>query len=572
MPTIDRLVIDLEARNAKLSKDLRKATRSMKSWQSSATKSLDSIKTKALGLGAAFAGALTIGAFDQWITSSVDAAEQIGKLATQTGLTTTKIQELDYAMNIAGVSSEENAAMLRDYAIKVGELRQGQGALKGIMEKNHGVFLQQLQDTTNLDDAYEVMIAGLADIEDPAERAAIANAAFGSSGVKLLPVLAQGATGFQQLKKDAHAFGTIIETETIKAAEDLKDEMFKMNKQLEQSSTTLAVQVAPIWVGLKQVFYDAALAGGRWINSMREADGLTTGQIQDEIGELGESIENLKTKLIDGSEGLKSNIRSSLRAEVARLEELKAELAGREGGGAGAGPDPLNPKPDGGTGEGGGPTDEASIIPVDSMADQLGAAADRLLPLATTLGKNLTDALANEPVKTMNKTWAGAVPAISKNLSAFSGELSKRSKTFRKITKIAALGTAIVSTAAGISRAFAEHIFPYSVAVAASVGAAGFAQIAAIKAQQAHGGLDYVPSESTFLLAQGERVLQPKANEDLTSYLAAKRRGEGVGGGITFNINAVDGESVERLFTENREAIMDAVRQAQFEMGESSHG
>src|SRR6185295_7759381 len=35
----------------------------------------------------------------------------------------------------------------------------------------------------------------------------------------------------------------------------------------------------------------------------------------------------------------------------------------------------------------------------------------------------------------------------------------------------------------------------------------------------AHGGINFVPDERTFLLNRGERVIQPKANEDLTEFL-----------------------------------------------------
>ena len=50
----------------------------------------------------------------------------------------------------------------------------------------------------------------------------------------------------------------------------------------------------------------------------------------------------------------------------------------------------------------------------------------------------------------------------------------------------------------------------------------------------AHGGLDYVPAEQTYKLQRGERVVSPKQNEDLTSFL----EGGGMSGsGTTVTIN-----------------------------------
>ncbi|WP_445363916.1 hypothetical protein ACJJIQ_05155 [Microbulbifer sp. ANSA003] len=61
----------------------------------------------------------------------------------------------------------------------------------------------------------------------------------------------------------------------------------------------------------------------------------------------------------------------------------------------------------------------------------------------------------------------------------------------------------------------------------------------------AHGGLDYVPKESTYLLDKGERVLSPNQNTDLTKAL----RGGGLQGNITVNLieDASKAGQVERL-------------------------
>jgi hypothetical protein len=64
---------------------------------------------------------------------------------------------------------------------------------------------------------------------------------------------------------------------------------------------------------------------------------------------------------------------------------------------------------------------------------------------------------------------------------------------------------------------------------AAQVGAA----VATGLAGAAHGGMDYVPSESTYLLNRGERVLSPRQNQDLTTFLDGNT---GATGDITVNV------------------------------------
>lgn len=86
------------------------------------------------------------------------------------------------------------------------------------------------------------------------------------------------------------------------------------------------------------------------------------------------------------------------------------------------------------------------------------------------------------------------------------------------------IAEATASTGAGAARALSEYSWPYSAVVAAAVMAEGAAIIAGMTAGAAaggaaHGGLDYVPAETTYLLDRGERVVSPKQNEDLTNFL-----------------------------------------------------
>ncbi len=69
---------------------------------------------------------------------------------------------------------------------------------------------------------------------------------------------------------------------------------------------------------------------------------------------------------------------------------------------------------------------------------------------------------------------------------------------------------------------------PANYVFAAAAVAAGMARVGMIASQkppQAHGGLDFVPETATYALKQGERVLMPEQNRDLTAFL------KGTGGG-----------------------------------------
>ncbi|MCT5772444.1 phage tail tape measure protein [Pseudomonas aeruginosa] len=77
------------------------------------------------------------------------------------------------------------------------------------------------------------------------------------------------------------------------------------------------------------------------------------------------------------------------------------------------------------------------------------------------------------------------------------------------------------------------------IAAAAAAVTAQLAQVAAVKNVNlsgiAHGGIDNIPKESTWLLDAGERVLSPNQNRDLTDFLS--RAGGASGGGSSPSIN-----------------------------------
>ncbi len=83
------------------------------------------------------------------------------------------------------------------------------------------------------------------------------------------------------------------------------------------------------------------------------------------------------------------------------------------------------------------------------------------------------------------------------------------------------------------------YVGPFLGAAAAGVVIAAGAAYGATVAGVAHGGLDYVPKEQTFLLDRGERVVSPKQNRDLTSFLNSERTTGG--GNVEVVINEAPG-------------------------------
>lgn len=130
------------------------------------------------------------------------------------------------------------------------------------------------------------------------------------------------------------------------------------------------------------------------------------------------------------------------------------------------------------------------------------------------------------------------------------GLMQAHNRTAFEIGKQAAVAQATISTFQNAVLAYGQGLdIPFVGEVLAPIFAgaaiaAGAVQIANIESQQyqAHAGMDEVPQSAdnqSFTLSSGERVVQPEANKDLTSFLKkqSSSKGDTGGGGVqTINI------------------------------------
>jgi hypothetical protein len=168
--------------------------------------------------------------------------------------------------------------------------------------------------------------------------------------------------------------------------------------------------------------------------------------------------------------------------------------------------------------------------------------------------------------------FQGLTDAAVKQFGAQSKEARRAFIAF-KAFKIAELSIQIASNIAAAFGAGASVplVGPVTTAplYAGLAAALGAVQLAAVVSQQppaAHGGLDFVPKEQTFLLNKGERVLSPNQNKDLTGALANGSIGNNQPPIVNVkNINVLDPSIVgDYLSTrEGEENIMNIVKRNQ---------
>jgi phage-related minor tail protein len=161
------------------------------------------------------------------IQMTAKTADDLSKTARQLGLTTEELQALTFAADMQGVSQETLNGSLEKMNKNMGELRAGSGTLSAYLKKVDAGFLTTLEGVSSSEEAFAMLIGAINKTPDEFGKAALAQAAFGRSGMDMLRIAEAGQEGIEALLKEAHSYG-VITTEAGNASEKFLDEQNRM--------------------------------------------------------------------------------------------------------------------------------------------------------------------------------------------------------------------------------------------------------------------------------------------------------------------------------------------------------
>jgi hypothetical protein len=220
---------------------------------------------------AALAAAAVAAAFGiaKIVFSAADAAGELVDLSTQTGISTTRLQEMKYVGDQVGTSLDtitgSQAKLIRsmdtageqsqDYAKKlaeakaagkdVGDIQLGDAAnafkILGVaVDDGNG----HLRDSETV---FSEVIDRLGSVENEAERDALAMQLFGKSAQELNPLIKAGSAELARLSQEAHDVGAVMSEEDVAGLEAFGDTVASIKAGVKGMLGTLAGQFLPIF-------------------------------------------------------------------------------------------------------------------------------------------------------------------------------------------------------------------------------------------------------------------------------------------------------------------------------------
>lgn len=200
------------------------------------TKGLRRITGKARGLlssalsplGLATGGAALYGVargLKSITTSYAEMADTVSKNARRAGVGIEWFQEISGAAGYAGVGVDATTKSLKVFSRNLGSLKADTGPLLALLEKVGGQgLIAQLKGATP-EEAFKLITQAMSELVDPAQRATLATAAFGRTGVELLTLFEGGQDGIDAVTERVRKFGRVLSRVEGREAEEFIDSM-----------------------------------------------------------------------------------------------------------------------------------------------------------------------------------------------------------------------------------------------------------------------------------------------------------------------------------------------------------
>jgi ABC-type transporter Mla subunit MlaD len=286
----------------------------------------------AAGLAGIASAAIAAGAaIFKLAESTADEAEQITNLSLRTGIGVERVQSLQKAAELMGVSGETVVSAVSKINLELGKFGTGGEFTKGITSL--GISLEDASGKAK--PAVELLSelrTKLLDIEDPSERAQVATAVLGRRNQELVPLLVSAKENLFDLAKQLEDTGAVMDKVAIDQAMKLDEKLdllsarfAKVKTVAKEAAVGTALAVSDLFTGDFWKLLTENLAKGAGMQSVQLASlQMRIKEAADAAVEAAKKTEEAGQKAADAA-GL-----AKMKEEDLYNERLKLLSQGRE--------------------------------------------------------------------------------------------------------------------------------------------------------------------------------------------------------------------------------------------------
>lgn len=167
------------------------------------------------------------------LRSVVSEASGLAKVADKVGLTTTELQELRFAADLAGVGTSQLDVAMQRFSRRIAEAAKGSGELRKILTENNIELRNSDGSMRRQTDILADYANAIARAGSEQEQLRLAFKAFDTEGAALVNMLKGGASGLETLRREAYNAGGVLDEDVLRKAEEIDDEFAKLSRTIE---------------------------------------------------------------------------------------------------------------------------------------------------------------------------------------------------------------------------------------------------------------------------------------------------------------------------------------------------
>lgn len=197
-----------------------------------------------LGRRTAIAGAAVGAGLFGIANSTAELGDTVAKTADKLGMGIQELQELRYAAERSGVSTQKFDSSMERFVKRLGEATTGTGAAVDAYDQL-GLSADALASMMP-DEALKVVADRLQGVENQAQKTALVADLVGREGVAMVNMLRDGSKGLQQFAKDAQRTGYVMSEQAARDAEVFQDKLLDTKLSLFGLKNIIGSDLMPV--------------------------------------------------------------------------------------------------------------------------------------------------------------------------------------------------------------------------------------------------------------------------------------------------------------------------------------
>lgn len=176
---------------------------------------------------------------------STQFADNLQTLSSQTGISTTTLQELAYASDFVDVSLETMQSSMSKMTKLMGDAQSGSQSAQQAFDRL-GISITNTNGSLKSSEQvfYEVIDA-LGEINNQAQRDSTAMSVFGKSAQDLNSLIEQGSGALRSYGEEANNLGIVMSQKDVAALSEMQNSFDRLDSAMEASSRRVSATIAP---------------------------------------------------------------------------------------------------------------------------------------------------------------------------------------------------------------------------------------------------------------------------------------------------------------------------------------